>query len=112
MIAEGFRIGVDKATIHNWERNLVRPSLRTWPGVIKFLGYDPRPPAQTIGKKLRLHREGLGLSAKEAARIMGVDPSTLSKWELGTREPQGLYLQRVRRFLESLEGAGQEHHPE
>lgn len=74
-------IGVDKATIENWEYGNSTPNLRAWPGVIKFLGYDPRPLATTIGEKLRRHREGLGLSWAEAAKLMGVDPSTVTKWE-------------------------------
>jgi len=42
------------------------------------------------------------LTQRELAQILRVDPSTLSKWELGIREPQGLYFQRIRLFLDSL----------
>lgn len=74
-------IGVVKCTVFNWEAESVEPNLRAWPAVIQFLGFDPRPPGRCIGDKLRLHREALGLSLGEAAARMGVDPSTVAKWE-------------------------------
>ena len=30
---------------------------------------------------------------------IGVDPSTLARWERGEREPTGAFLERVKRFL-------------
>lgn len=36
------------------------------------------------------HRTSLGLSQKESARRLHVDPSTLAKWERGEREPTGI----------------------
>lgn len=74
-------IGVDETTVFNWEKMGVSPNLRAWPGVINFLGYDPKPVGQTVGEKLRRHREGRGLSLPEVARIMDVDPATVRKWE-------------------------------
>jgi transcriptional regulator with XRE-family HTH domain len=35
-----------------------------------------------------------------AAERIGVDPSTLAKWERGEREPAGVFLGRVKRFLD------------
>ena len=96
------RLRVTTNTVTNWEKERSRPDLRTWPAVIQFLGYDPRPDGRTIGERLRLRRQALGLSWAEAARIMGVDPSTLSKWELGRRTPEGAYLGKVERFLIEL----------
>lgn len=74
-------IGVDKATIESWELTARIPNVRAWPAVLEFLGYDPRPVGTTIGERLRRHRKGLGLSGAEAAKSIGVDPSTISKWE-------------------------------
>lgn len=75
------RIGTKTSTIANWERGRSKPRLRAWPGVLAFLGYDPRPAAQTIGDKFRLHREGLGLSKQELAEQLGLDPGTVRAWE-------------------------------
>jgi predicted transcriptional regulator len=51
------------------------------------------------GERLVRQRTSLGLSQKEAAKRLGVDPSTLAKWERGERKPAGLFLGRVKRFL-------------
>jgi len=44
-------------------------------------------------------RIALGLSQKEAARRMGVDPCTLARWERSEREPSGAFAVRASRFL-------------
>ena len=57
------------------------------PDIIKFLGYDPLPQANTVAEKLVRQRTSLGLSQKESAERLGVDPGTLAKWERGERGP-------------------------
>jgi DNA-binding XRE family transcriptional regulator len=37
-------IGVDRASIQNWERGIYEPGTALIPKIIKFLGYDPRTP--------------------------------------------------------------------
>jgi hypothetical protein len=37
---------------------------------------------------------------------MKADPSTLAKWEQRKREPQGVFLGRVKRFLQDSEASG------
>ncbi len=39
---------------------------------------------------------------------MGVDPSTLAKWERGEREPAGDFATRVKRFLAKAEATNEE----
>ena len=95
-------VNVCTDTVTNWEKNRSNPDLRTVPKVLDFLGYDPRPSDLSVAGELTRARQARGLSQRELARILRVDPSTLSKWELGIREPEGLYLQRVRLFLDSL----------
>jgi transcriptional regulator with XRE-family HTH domain len=46
-----------------------------------------------------------GLSQKEAAKSMGVDQSTLARWERGEREPTGTFLTRVVQFLNEAQTA-------
>jgi transcriptional regulator with XRE-family HTH domain len=41
----------------------------------------------------------------ESARRIGVDPSTLARWERGERQPTGALLKRAERFLGTLEEA-------
>ena len=52
------RIGVDTATVTNWERDHAAPEFRWLPAIVDFLGYDPRPQPATLGQALIRHREG------------------------------------------------------
>ena len=54
-------------------------------------------------EQLVRQRTSLGLSQKESAGRIGVDASTLAKWERGKREPAGPFLGRVRRLLDDQE---------
>ena len=91
--------GVDNTSVFNWEGNRSSPDFRYMPAIIKFLGYDPLPAASTLAEQLVRRRTSLGLSQKESAGCLGVDPGTLAKWEQGKREPQGVFLDPVKRFL-------------
>jgi DNA-binding transcriptional regulator YiaG len=53
------------------------------PAVIKFLGYNPLSEGKGLGSRLVKHRTSLGMSQGEAAKRLGVDPSTLARWERG-----------------------------
>ena len=99
------QIGVETTSVFNWEANTSQPDLRFVPAVIGFLGYNPLPPANTLGEKLVRHRTALGMPQKEAARKIGVDPSTLARWERGERQPAGVMLDLVNVFLVSDTGA-------
>jgi transcriptional regulator with XRE-family HTH domain len=93
------RIGVDTATVTNWERDHTAPEFRWLPAIVDFLGYDPRPRPATIGQALIRHREGQGISQEQFARMLRVDPGTLARWEREERVPAGDYLERVRALL-------------
>jgi DNA-binding transcriptional regulator YiaG len=69
------------------------------PAILRFLGYNPLPAAKAWGERLVRQRTTLGLSQKEAAKHLSVDPSTLARWERSDREPTGALLGRVKRFL-------------
>jgi transcriptional regulator with XRE-family HTH domain len=69
-------IGVNAATITNWERNASNPVVRYMPAIIKFLGYDPLPPASSLPEHLAAARRELGLTQRRMAERLGVDPST------------------------------------
>jgi transcriptional regulator with XRE-family HTH domain len=76
------------------------------PAIIRFLGYNPLPEGQGWGERLLRQRTTLGLSQKASAERLGIDPSTLAKWERGEREPTGALLTRVKRFLDKEEETG------
>lgn len=97
------QLGVDKTSIFNWEGNRCSPEIRYMPAIIDFLGYNPLPAASTLAERLVRQRTSLGLSQEEAACGLGVDPSTLARWERGQREPAGGFAARVQHFLDNAE---------
>lgn len=98
------RIGVDKASIVNWESNIRQPTLEYMPAIIEFLGFNPLPPAKNVAERLVRNRTTLGLSQKQAAEKIGVDPGTLARWERGEREPTGEIAVRAELLLVDAKG--------
>jgi transcriptional regulator with XRE-family HTH domain len=83
------RFGTTVCTVRNWEKNRSTPSLPFIPSIIQFLGYVPYDTqTQDFGKKIAANRRLLGLSQKDLARLIGVDPSTIRLWEKGKHRPQ------------------------
>jgi transcriptional regulator with XRE-family HTH domain len=82
-------LGVDKASIYNWEGNHSQPRLEYMPAINRFLGYDPVPPPNTWAERLVQGRKSIGVTQREAAKQIGVDMSTLARWERAEREPTG-----------------------
>jgi helix-turn-helix protein len=62
-------------------------------------GHHPLPEAGGLGQQPVRRRTSVGLTQKEAAKLLGVDPSTLARWERGEREPEGGVAGRVEGFL-------------
>ena len=82
-------IGANEWTIHNWETNAHKPEIRFYPVIMNWLGYCPVTNADTLGEKIRRHRQHRGLSASELAhQISGVDPSTILAWEANKANPE------------------------
>jgi len=77
------QLGVVPWTILNWEKGHTEPPIVSIPAIVRFLGYDPFPEAKTLPQLLLAKRRAMGWSIKEAAREIGVDPCTWSKWERG-----------------------------
>ena len=88
-------IGVDPWTILYWERGKRQPKVRFIPRITTFLGYCPWVPPQTPAERFRQMRVGLGLTQKAAARLLGIDPATVTRWETGERRPSAGYRQRL-----------------
>jgi transcriptional regulator with XRE-family HTH domain len=93
------QLGVDKGSVYNWEGNRAKPDLKYMPTIIRFLGYNPLPPSDEWADRLVQCRTALGLSQKESAHRIGVDPCTLARWERGERDPTGAFAVRALRFL-------------
>jgi transcriptional regulator with XRE-family HTH domain len=93
------QLSVDKATISNWEIGRTKPDLEYMPIIIQFLGYNPLPQPQGWAGRLVEGRTAMGLTQREAAGRIGVDPGTLARWERGDREPTGAFAAQASRFL-------------
>ena len=75
------------------------------PAIISFLGYNPLPEVEGLGGRLVRQRTSLGLTQSEAAKLIGIDPSTLARWERGEKAPTGLLQARIERFLKEGDAA-------
>jgi transcriptional regulator with XRE-family HTH domain len=93
------QLGAHEQCVASWERGLREPSIRFWPKLILFLGHDPRPLPETLADRVRHRRIGLGLTIKQLASELGVDPGTLADWEGGRRQPAGKFLAKVSGLL-------------
>jgi transcriptional regulator with XRE-family HTH domain len=73
------------------------------PAIIRFLAYNPLPPADGWADRLVQCRTALGLSQRESAARIGVDQGTLARWERGEREPTGKFTARAFQFVNTVE---------
>jgi transcriptional regulator with XRE-family HTH domain len=53
----------------------------------------------TLGGQLRRRRLGLRLRQNDAARLLGVDPNSLMRWERDEREPADRFFPAIITFL-------------
>ena len=68
--------------------------------MIRFLGYDRRPPAKGIAPALKRYRQVRRVLKEDLAVTLGVDPSALARWECDERTPTDPYLTRMKIVLE------------
>jgi DNA-binding transcriptional regulator YiaG len=94
---------VTESSVWNWESNESRPFWRHWGQIREFLGYDPLPQPQTPGERLMVRRRLWGLSQKEVARRLGIDPTTLAGWERGKHRPIARHIEKLNRFWQDGE---------
>lgn len=76
-------IGVNVATVVNWEKNHTSPPIMLIPKIISFLGYNPLNETvdNTLSGMLKCYRQKHGLSFKNLAKLIPCDESTLSRLE-------------------------------
>ena len=95
-------VGVDETTVYNWERGYTGPPLRYVPKILEFLGYNPASDEPiSLGGKLLKYRRDRGLTQKQLARQIGIDPTTLSRLERGVRHAFQNTLRKIDQFLKS-----------
>ena len=92
-------IGVCSLTITNWEGNASLPPVRYIPAIIRFLGYDPSAKGTSLPERLIGARRARGLTQKQLAGDLGVDPSTIQDWERGLHGPSRKKRNLIGAFL-------------
>ena len=95
------QLGVDPMSVNSWEVGRTVPQVRFIPAVITFLGYDPHPEPVSFAAWVTQRRKALGFSRRRLAAELGVDESTLSRWESGRGKPLATLLDRLRARLGS-----------
>jgi len=63
----------------------------------KSSDYPANP--QHIGEQIKKRRFDLKMPAHECQKLLGVDKSTLSKWEQGRHKPNHLIQPKILQFL-------------
>lgn len=95
-------IGVDEATIWNWERNKTEPLTRQIPAIVSFLGYDPfNASSPSLADTLLHYRRSHGLSQRKLARLISIDPVTLSRLESGNAKCFDSIIKKVAAFIKA-----------
>jgi len=104
----GQRIGGSASDVWNWENNRVSPAVKFIPAILAFLGYNPMPKPEALSGQLVWYRTGKGWTQRDFAKALGVDPTTLARWERGERKPWGKYQALVTSILtgRSLKAGG------
>lgn len=74
-------INVTTDSITNWELNRNNPDLIHIPNIISFLEYAP----DIIINPIKKYRTEKGLTQKELAKILEIDPTTLARIERGDK---------------------------
>jgi transcriptional regulator with XRE-family HTH domain len=85
------QLGVDTASIGNWESNEVQPMVHCLPEILTFLGHNPLPEAADLIGKMKRLRSTLGLNQEQLTQKLGIDESTIAGWERGDNTPVGAY---------------------
>ena len=75
------RIGVDTATVTNWELGNTEPEERFIPALIRYLGQNPLPEPRSPGEQVRRERLTRGLTISALAKLARVDEASVSHME-------------------------------
>jgi transcriptional regulator with XRE-family HTH domain len=89
-------LGVDEDSVCHWETGRSHPKPYLIPRVIAFLGYAPWAAPATFGEWLIMVRRANGLSRKRLAKGLGVDESTVLRWESGRGRPASRLLAQLK----------------
>jgi transcriptional regulator with XRE-family HTH domain len=78
------RMGIQRDTYVNWEKDKTRPVASQFRPVVTFLGYDPMPAPETLSERLKAKRRSLRVTFAQVARYLEWDSGSLSRYLNGT----------------------------
>lgn len=78
------KMAVDTDSVRNWEAGRSTVAVRYYPALITFLGYNPLPAADSMGKTVQYESMTRGWSRKRLAQLAGVDEVTVKRLENDT----------------------------
>jgi transcriptional regulator with XRE-family HTH domain len=85
-------VGCNEMTVVNWEKGHCTPRINHMGKVVDFLGFNPLQKCDTLAQQILNRRKAVGITQINFARQIGVDPSTLARWERGERTPAARFL--------------------
>lgn len=82
-------IGLYATNYSDWERGAVRePQMALWPGILRFLGYDPIcAEPTTLTDQIGYLCRHLGISRERLGKRLRVTGHTVYEWEFGRLTP-------------------------
>jgi transcriptional regulator with XRE-family HTH domain len=92
-------IGVSVFSIIHWENGQHAPEIGFIPTIIRFLGYDPDPEPTSLGERMLAARRRLGITQRQLARRLAVDPTSVMRWERQGKTPTRALRERIEAFL-------------
>lgn len=95
--AAAIQIGVSDDTLINWEQHHCGPVCTHGAKILAFLGYCPFEDPKNFRDELHLWRWKRGLSHRQAATVIGVDPCTWQSWEREDKKPSSKSLDILQR---------------
>ncbi|MDD5430678.1 MAG: recombinase family protein [Candidatus Pacebacteria bacterium] len=98
-------IGATESSITGWENNWFKPHISFMPKIIEFLGYIPQPYNKlttNIIEKIKQYRQIHGLTQEKFAELVGVDETTVAKWERGEHEPSKYMLSKLTNVINPI----------
>ncbi len=94
-------LGCDQDSVIGWEKGRTTPQIGFTGKIIAFIGYNPMPKAASLAERLKEFRKIHSMRQNELALELGMDPSTLARYERG-RMPKKDILAHIEGFLATL----------
>jgi len=66
----------------------------------RYYSYVPSSPGESFPERLKTYRMLKGLTQRQLAAELSVDPTTVRKWEAGTSNPRPETRERVEQLIE------------